>query len=61
MSEKRLCEVKSHVPESVKSDLDDLAAERGLTRSDLVLEVLRQYLYGHSGDARRDPQGPVRP
>lgn len=60
MSEKRLCEVKSHVPETVKTDLDDVAADRGMTRSDLILEVLRGYLYGHRAEASRDAPGPVR-
>ena len=46
MSEKCLAEIKLHVPERLKRDLQDLADHEDRKTSELIRVILEGYLYG---------------
>ena len=46
MSEKCLAEIKLHVPEKLKRDLQDLADFEDRKTSELIRVILEGYLYG---------------
>lgn len=57
MSEKCLSEMKIHMPESLKRDLQDLADQSDRKTSELVRVVLEDFMYG----AQRRLCGPLGP
>lgn len=44
--EKCLAEIKLHLPEGIKRDLQDLAAQEDRKLSELIRVVLEDFLYG---------------